>query len=202
VLGCERRPDSTAHVRLPDPRWHQRVQRGSANQDGDGDESFFDRTDTHPRVLVTLGPLVVVGVDGSDCSREALRFAVGEAQMRGARLRIVTAWSVPAMAYSGGFAANVDPDMFRKDMEAESVMAVAFARELGPTLEIEATTPNAQSAAALLAAAESADLLVVGSRGHGGFARLLLGSVSEQLAHHAECPLVIVRSPTLGLRDG
>lgn len=143
---------------------------------------------------MTHASLVVVGVDGSDCSRDALRFAVGEAQMRGARLRIVTAWSVPALAYSGGFAASVDPDMFRKDMEAESATAVAFAREIAPGLEIDATTPNAQSASALLAASEDADLLVVGSRGHGGFARLLLGSVSEQLAHHAECPLVIVRA--------
>lgn len=174
-----------------------------AQPGGHGDEKLFDRTRTqHRRCHVTRGSLVVVGVDGSDCSRDALRFAVGEAQMRGAHLRIVSAWAVPSMAYSGGFAANVDPDMFRKNMEGESARAVAFAREIAPGLEIEATTPNAQSAAALLAASEGAELLVVGSRGHGGFTRLLLGSVSEQLAHHAECPLAIVRSPDPAHSDG
>jgi len=139
-------------------------------------------------------PLIVVGVDGSACSHEALRFAVNEAKMRGAHLRLVTAWSVPVMVYAGGYTAGIDPGTFLHDAEAVSTTAVTEAREIAEDLEIDATTPNEQPAAALISAAEDADLLVVGSRGHGGFARLLLGSVSEQLAHHAPCPVTIIRS--------
>ena len=139
-------------------------------------------------------PLVVVGIDGSACSHEALSFAVNEAKLRGARLQLVTAWSVPAMVYAGGYTANIDPATFLADAEAISTAAVTEAREIAGDLEIAATTPNEQPASALISAAEDADLLVVGSRGHGGFARLLLGSVSEQLAHHAPCPVTIIRS--------
>jgi nucleotide-binding universal stress UspA family protein len=139
-------------------------------------------------------PLVVVGVDGSACSHEALRFAVNEAKLRGARLRLVSAWSVPTMVYAGGYTGNVDPATFLADAEAVSAAAVTEARGLAHDLEIDATTPNEQPATALISASEGADLLVVGSRGHGGFARLLLGSVSEQLAHHSPCPVTIIRS--------
>jgi nucleotide-binding universal stress UspA family protein len=139
-------------------------------------------------------PLVVVGVDGSDCSHEALRFAVNEARMRGARLRIVTAWRIPAMAYASAFAPGIDPQFFQHTAASASKEATAEARRIAPDLEIEATTPEAQPAGALLSASENADLLVVGSRGHGGFASLLLGSVSQQLAHHARCPLTIIHS--------
>jgi nucleotide-binding universal stress UspA family protein len=138
--------------------------------------------------------IVVVGVDGSGCSHEALRFAVNEARLRGAQLQLVTAWSVPTMVYAGGYIGNVDESTFLADAEAISTAAVEEARQLAGDVEIVATTPNEQPATALIEAAEGADLLVVGSRGHGGFARLLLGSVSEQLAHHSPCPVTIVRS--------
>ena len=74
-----------------------------------------------------------------------------------------------------------------------SAAALQEARGLDADIEIDATVSNEQPAAALIAAAEHADLLVVASRGRGGFASLLLGSVSEQLAHHAPCPLTIIR---------
>jgi nucleotide-binding universal stress UspA family protein len=109
-------------------------------------------------------PLVVVGVDGSDCSREALRFAVNEAQMRGARLAIVTAWSVPTMTYAAGFAPGIDPGTFQQAAASVSTDAVKAAHEIAPDLEVDAATPEAHPAAALLSAAEKADLLVVGSR--------------------------------------
>jgi nucleotide-binding universal stress UspA family protein len=139
-------------------------------------------------------PLVVVGFDGSDCSREALTFAVQEARMRGARLRIVSAWTVPVTVYAGAGYVDLSPSQFEQATELVSADAVTAVAELDPTLDVEPTTPNEQAAAALIAAAEDADLLVVGSRGHGGFARLLLGSVSEQVAHHATCPVTIVRA--------
>jgi nucleotide-binding universal stress UspA family protein len=139
-------------------------------------------------------PLVVVGVDGSACSHDALRFAANEARLRGGRLSIVTAWNVPVMVYAGGYTAGIDPGTFKHDAEAVSVAALEEARGIAADVEIEATVTNDQPASALIAAAEDADLLVVGSRGLGGFSRLLLGSVSEQVAHHAQCPLSIVRS--------
>lgn len=145
--------------------------------------------------MSAAAPLVVVGVDGSACSRVALTFAVREAQMRGARLRIVSAWSIPAIVYAGGAYVDVRPDESERASQLVSAEAVAAVAEIDSELDVQATTPNGQPTAALLAASEGADLLVVGSRGHGGFARLLLGSVSDQLAHHATCPVTIVRVP-------
>ena len=138
-------------------------------------------------------PSIVVGVDGSAHAHEALRFAVDEAKLRGGRLTIVTAWFVPVMVYAGGATAGIDPESFEQDAEAISAAALEEARGLDADIEIDATVSNDQPAAALIAAAEHADLLVVASRGRGGFSSLLLGSVSEQLAHHAPCPLTIIR---------
>lgn len=137
-------------------------------------------------------PLVVVGYDGSACSHEALRFAIDEARMRKARLRIVTAWSVPPLTYSGGFAISSDLSDFERGGKAISATALEEARAIDGELEIDAITPNEQGAAALVAASRDAALLVVGSRGHGGFARLALGSVSDQVARHAACPVTII----------
>jgi nucleotide-binding universal stress UspA family protein len=138
-------------------------------------------------------PLVVVGVDGSDCSQDALRFAVEEARMRGASLRVVSAWSTPTNLYASGYSPSIDADTFRKAAEATAAGAVERAREIAPDLAVDAETPEEHPVTALLTAAEHADLLVVGSRGRGGFARLLLGSVSTQLGQHARCPVTIVR---------
>jgi nucleotide-binding universal stress UspA family protein len=137
-------------------------------------------------------PLVVVGYDGSECAREALSFAVEEARLRAARLRIVTAWSIPAMAYGGGFAVALDLSAFEEGGASISADAAKRVKAIDPDLEVETTTPNEQGAAALIAASEGAALLVVGSRGHGGFARLALGSVSDQVARHAPCPVTII----------
>lgn len=143
---------------------------------------------------MTGGPLVVVGVDGSTCSREALRFAVEEARMRGARLRIVTAWAVPPLSYTGGAGAMIDPAVFEQGANATLKGAVEEAHGIGDDLEIDSLAVNGSAAAALLSTSEGADLLVVGSRGHGGFTSLLLGSVSHQVALHAPCPVTIIHA--------
>jgi nucleotide-binding universal stress UspA family protein len=137
--------------------------------------------------------LVAVGVDGSDCSYEALSFAVDEARRRHARLLVVTAWTVPLAAYDGAFAPGIDLSFFEAGAELIAREAVARAREAAPELEVDVRTPNEQPAEALLEAARGADLVIVGSRGHGGFASLMLGSVSQQVAQHASCPVTIVR---------
>jgi nucleotide-binding universal stress UspA family protein len=139
-------------------------------------------------------PFVVVGVDGSDGSRDALRFAAREAVLRDARLRIVTAWSVPLMAFAAGFTAGIGPGACASDAELLSREAVREAREISPHLAIEAIVAEAEPASALLAAAVGADMLVLGPEGYGRIARVVLGmrSIDDAVAHGARCPVTIV----------
>jgi len=138
--------------------------------------------------------LIVVGVDGSESARAALRFALEEGRLRGATVRAVAAWHVPPAAY-GGALAPPDPG-FVNELEPEARRALERALEQAgaPPADVEVETVVREGAPArvLLDEAADADLLVVGSRGLGGFRGLLLGSVSQQCAHHAPCPLVIV----------
>ena len=136
---------------------------------------------------------IVVGVDGSDGSRAALRWAWAEAQAHGAALEVVTAWQYPITTSLPAFGSMPTPD----DLEGEARQAMlAVVAEEGITAEagVTVTTLVAEGTAAqaLLGAAEEADLLVVGSRGHGGFAGLLVGSVSQQCVSHAKVPVVVV----------
>lgn len=139
---------------------------------------------------------IVVGVDGSEGAAHALRWAYEEARVRNAELEIVQAWHYPYMADMSGMAAAA----VRAD-DLEQAFRVAldrFVDEAGPwPAEVSATRRLVQggAAGALLEAATGADLLVVGSRGHGGFVGLLLGSVSQHCVHHAPCAVVIVPSP-------
>ena len=152
-------------------------------------------------------PTVVVGVDGSAGSTEALRWALAEARLRKSPLRAVHAWM---FGYVGGTidgypslggpldaygSLGIDPgDLLRA---AEDLLERALADAGGDTegIEIERQVVQGSAAEALLTAVDKDDLLVVGSRGHGGFAELLLGSVSQQCVHHAPCPVVVVHSP-------
>jgi nucleotide-binding universal stress UspA family protein len=139
---------------------------------------------------------IVVGVDGSDCARAALELAAGEAALRGARLRIVSAWKIPPTVYSGGFAPAVDQatlDVFRESAETVVREATAEAKRLQPSIQAEGRTLEGQPADVLLEEARAASLIVVGNRGRGGFASLLLGSVSQQVVHHSPCPVLVVR---------
>lgn len=136
---------------------------------------------------------IVVGTDGSEGARGALEFAAHEAALRGARLRIVTAWGVPSMAYANAFAPTPDvAAVLRKNAHAVSRAALAEAERLEPDLQCDAEALEGQPGSVLVNESRDADLLVVGTRGHGGFASLLLGSVSDQCAQHAACPVVIV----------
>ncbi len=137
---------------------------------------------------------VVVGVDGSKTSADAIAFAVDQAEATGAKVLAVHAWHSPASTYDGG----LGPLMFDQEQieEASRVLiaeSIAGAVADHPDVEVETRLIGGQPARALLIAAGSADLLVVGSRGRGGFAGLLLGSVSQGVLHHAHCPVAIVR---------
>jgi len=140
--------------------------------------------------------LIVVGVDGSGESRQALRWAVDEAVLRQAQVLVVHAWwALPELKGTPGSAADSQANPGR---EAERFIHEFVEQTLGPDapkVEINALPAQGITAAeALLDAAGQADLLVVGSRGLGGFKRLLLGSVSQQCVQHATCPVVVVRS--------
>jgi nucleotide-binding universal stress UspA family protein len=139
----------------------------------------------------------VVGVDGSESATSAVRWAAREAHLRGATLELVSVWevSVSSVGYGLGFS-EISGDLLKGlQQNAEEVLATALevAREVSAGIEIETRTVEGQAADVLVRAARDADLLVVGSRGMGGFRELLLGSVSQQCAHHAICPVVIVR---------
>ena len=125
--------------------------------------------------------MVVVGVDGSEGADQALRFAAREARLRDTTLRLVAVWDFPKAHYSG-----------------TEIMAIVLgetikrASEQLAGLEFERVAREGRAASILVEESRGADLLVVGSRGRGGFAGLMLGSVSSQCAHHAACPVAIV----------
>ncbi len=138
---------------------------------------------------------VVVGLDGSDGSLRALRFAAEEARLRGAKLRAVLAWEYPLTLYEGAAWAMADAETMA---EFERVARERLDRTLTSEqaalegVEVEREVVQGGPAPSLIDAAADADLLVVGTRGHGGFVGLLLGSVSQHCVHHAPCPVVVV----------
>ena len=137
---------------------------------------------------------IVVGVDGSPASDKALAWAVEQAARTGAKLEAVQAWEVPTM-YGTGMMVLPGGEEF--DNAARQSLEASVGRALGgrTDVQVEPHTVAGHPAKALIDMAEGADLLVVGSRGHGGFVGSLIGSVSHYCVAHAECPVVIVRSP-------
>jgi nucleotide-binding universal stress UspA family protein len=142
----------------------------------------------------TAGGLVVVGVDGSEPSKDALRWAIRYARATGATVRAMTVWHFPASFGWGPVTAipEMDPEADARAALKATVEAVTDAAE---PVKIQTEVVEGPPALMLLRAADDADLLVVGSRGHGAFAGMLLGSVSEHCAHHANCPVVVIRHP-------
>ena len=134
-------------------------------------------------------PVVVVGVDGSENGQVALRWGLQHARLMGAELHAVTAWEVSA-AY-GYVPMYTDVDL-EGDARKQQDAALAQVAEDAVGVDVVAKVVRGHAADALLGASRGADLLVVGSRGHGTFAGTLLGSVSQHCAHHARCPIVVV----------
>lgn len=148
---------------------------------------------------------IVVGVDGSEGSRQALLWAAEEARLRGASLEVIHTYEhhLSWQGYGGDESMSAEAfEAMREGIEAAAREAAEHAQALvdrmvegldGPEatgLAIESSRP----AQTLVEHSRDADLLVVGSRGRGGFKSLMLGSVSHQCAQHAECPVVIIRS--------
>ncbi len=136
---------------------------------------------------------IVVGVDGSSGGRCALRWAVAEAAIRGASVEAVHAWREPHLGAVQNVPIFTDPQIFEhaaRDTLEREIESVGQSSLVAP---VEGFVVHGAAAGALVEAAKGADLLVVGSRGLGGFTGLLLGSVSHQVTHHAPCPVVVVR---------
>ncbi|MEW2547461.1 universal stress protein [Streptomyces sp. NPDC047002] len=132
---------------------------------------------------------VVVGVDGSDSSKEALKWAVAQAKITGGVVEAIITWEFPVTGWSTGVM-NGQFEEWAKQTLDEAVEDAVGSRA---GVEVSTSVQFGNAASVLIEASRGAELLVVGSRGHGGFTGALLGSVGQHCASHAECPVVIIR---------
>jgi nucleotide-binding universal stress UspA family protein len=150
-----------------------------------------------PAVIVrgdrTAEPLdnIVVGYDGSEQAGRALEFAAQVAEAAGASLRIVGVWEDPSVTY--GVTGSDDPSPIKDTAEKDIADAMQRVTESHPKVSATSEVVHGQAGSAIAQVAEGAGLLVVGSRGRGGFRSLLLGSVSRQLLSSAPCPVAVIR---------
>jgi nucleotide-binding universal stress UspA family protein len=141
------------------------------------------------------GPQIVVGVDGSTESVEALRWAAGYAAATGGTISAVLSWHYPTAA--GIVQPGSAPKLLTDDVRAamRDALDKAVTDVFGTTTppSVQAKIAYGHPAVVLLKESENADLLVVGNRGHGAFAGMLTGSVSIHCVNNAHCPVVVVR---------
>jgi nucleotide-binding universal stress UspA family protein len=135
-------------------------------------------------------PRIVVGVDGFESSKAALRWAIHQAKLTGAVVEAVTAWQVPV---STGWLPTADTPDYQHDAFAVLAEALTEMSVVDPDVQICPRIVEGRAGQVLVDEAGGADLLVVGTRGHGGLAEALLGSVGQYCVHHAPCPVVIMR---------
>src|SRR6266567_9376815 len=141
-------------------------------------------------------PRIVAGVDGSPPSIMALRWAVHQAELTGGTVDAVISWAFPIAAGGMGWApvAPLD-DTDYAELAAKTLSEALADVSPPPGVAVREVVVEGNAGQVLLDAAKNADLLVVGNRGHGGFADALIGSVSVRCLHHANCPVVVVRLP-------
>lgn len=147
---------------------------------------------------MTADQVVVVGVDGSDSSLHALTWAALVARSLGGRVEAVTAFE-PMGGYSWGTAGwAAFPSDWNPAADAKAVLEDAVDRAFpdGRPAELTLSVREGTPARVLIEASRAAAMVVVGSRGHGGFAGLLLGSVSAACSEHAKCPVLVVHGTT------
>jgi nucleotide-binding universal stress UspA family protein len=138
---------------------------------------------------------IVVGIDGSHNASHALEWAMAEAGLRKADLTVITVNSVPAGYWTKQPITRPDDDVFVAEARTAAEEAVSKAASaLGDSqpASVTITALNGFPAQTLIKASETSDLIVVGSRGGGGFGELILGSITSQVVHHAKCPVVVV----------
>ena len=141
---------------------------------------------------------VVVGVDGSTSSLAALRKAAELASMFGHPLEVITTWQFPI-----SYDRTLPPAIWSPEADAQAILDATAEEVFGADRPDHLTlrVVPGPAAAVLIKRSEDAELLVVGSRGHGGFAGLLLGSVSTACAQHARCPVLIMHGARPGTHD-
>lgn len=135
---------------------------------------------------------IVVGVDGSGASVEALRQAQGLAVPLSAKLVAMASWDLPPV-YDGYVAMGIDDFDVRAGEILQETVEKAFGAEIPANVETRLVQGHPRHT--LIEASRDADLVVVGRRGHGGFGGMLIGSVSSALVAHAHCPVLVVHSP-------
>lgn len=140
------------------------------------------------------GPTVVVGVDGSKASAKAIEFAFDQADALRAEVVAIHAWTTPFLTYADGASMlQFDEQKIRDEARLLVTESVSGAAADHPDVRWTTELVRGSAALALACRSESADLIVVGSRGRGGFTGLLLGSVGQSVLHHTQCPIAIVR---------
>lgn len=139
---------------------------------------------------------IIVGIDGSESSADALRWAVGQAKLTGATIEAVYAWD-PGALVSLGLPPLIDWEPLREAAQARAVEIVQETITGDGGVRVVPRTVTGTPADVLVKSSEHADLLVVGSRGLGGLKGMLLGSVGHHCAAHAHCPVVIVHPAPL-----
>jgi nucleotide-binding universal stress UspA family protein len=139
-------------------------------------------------------PRIVVGVDGSASSLAALRWAVHQAELTGGTVDAIVAWRLPVSMTGYGFAPVAMSDCSDTEQIAKRALGDAISKVVGSGgPSVRSLAIQGFPAQVLLKASDGADLLVLGSRGHGGFSGALLGSVGQHCVRHARCPVVIIR---------
>jgi nucleotide-binding universal stress UspA family protein len=133
---------------------------------------------------------IVVGIDGSPSSIAALDWAIHQAELTGATLDVLMTWEWPTSYGWSAVPNDYDPAQDAETFLEDTLKSV---RADHPALSIHSSTREGHPAPTLVEASRHADLLVVGSRGHGEFAGMLLGSVSEHCVTNAECPVLVLR---------
>lgn len=136
------------------------------------------------------GNFIVVGVDASEPSKAALRWAQDQAALTGAGLRVVMSWAMPTAAYWAPLPAGVDLEASAREVLHQTVEEVLGGN---PPVPVTEKVVEGHPAQVLIEQSKGAELLVVGSRGHGEFTGMLLGSVSEHVVTQAACTVVVVR---------
>jgi nucleotide-binding universal stress UspA family protein len=140
--------------------------------------------------MATSSPFaVVVGVDGSPESQAALDWGMHEARLRNGQVVVLASWQYPYITSAAGQVW----DYTGLERDARLILDGELQRVDDPAVPVTGRLVEGNAVAALVEASREADLLVVGSRGLGGFTGMLLGSVSSQVAHHARCPVLIIR---------
>lgn len=138
--------------------------------------------------------IVVVAVDGSDASKNAVRWAANTAMKRGIPLRLASSYTMPQFLYAEGM---VPPKELFEDLQAETLEKIeearALAHEVAPEIKIGHTVAEGSPIDMLLEMSHGVTMIVMGSRGMGGLSGMVMGSVSASVVSHANCPVVVVR---------